>query len=177
MQSNGIHHRLRHPTRRLSWPSFRHEPEPFWEVSERCLLFADLEEEEKERSSVEAEDTGVFINPYVRAAYSQRTWRWLDFFRRFEWIFANLQAVGSIITYQEHSPRRVHIPGQRVLQEVWKNADDGRTPGGSFEMIETKARPGGFCGQRRMFVMKKDIMEANQKGEKNWEKIPVPHER
>lgn len=44
-----------------------------------------------------------------------------------------------------------------------------------FALEYRQAAPGGFCGQRRMFVIKEDIESANRDGwGKNWEKIKVP---
>ncbi|EGD88117.1 hypothetical protein H112_04599 [Trichophyton rubrum D6] len=148
--------------------TFRHEPEPFWEAAECCLIFADMES-----TSLESNGAGVYINPYIRVAYTENTWVWLDFFRRYERIFANLQWIVSKIGYPEYNPRRLHNPGQMVKEKVWVQGDDENQLG-SFQMLERKAAVGGFCGQRRMFVMKDDINDANKKGEKNWEKIPVP---
>ncbi|KAM5436033.1 hypothetical protein McanMca71_000218 [Microsporum canis] len=150
---------------------FRHEPEPFWESSECCLIFADLEDQFGEPDV--ANRTGVFLNPFIRVAYSQNTWKWLAFFRRYERIFANMQYIVSKLAYPEHNPRRTHVAGQRVKDSVWQSNADGQ-PGGSFQTIQRRAAPGGYCGQRRMFVMDEDVEKANKNGAKNWEKIPVP---
>lgn len=46
---------------------------------------------------------------------------------------------------------------------------------GKWEMVEERAMPGGFCGQRRHFLMKKNLEKANEGREgKNWEKGPFP---
>ena len=44
---------------------------------------------------------------------------------------------------------------------------------GGWEMVEAIAQPGGFCGQRRLFLMKKDLKKANGE-DKNWEKGSFP---
>ncbi|KAK2861332.1 hypothetical protein FQN49_004314 [Arthroderma sp. PD_2] len=150
---------------------FRHDPEPFWESSECCLIFADLEDQFGDGAV--ANQTGVFLNPYIRVAYSHNTWKWLGFFRRYERIFANLQYILSWLAYPENNPRRAHTPGQLVRENVWQGNADSHL-GGSFQMIERKALPGGYCGQRRMFVMEEDVEKANRNGMKNWVKIPVP---
>ena len=151
---------------------FRHEPEPFWEAAETCLLFADLRV--RETSAAQPEDMGVYINPYVRVSYSYFTWKLLDFFRQFERIFASLQWTVSKIAYPEPNPRQNHIPGQWVYQEVWRSVQGGGIPGASFEMVGSEASAGGFCGQRRMYVMKKDFVESNQGRKNNWAEISVP---
>ncbi|KAI2081033.1 hypothetical protein LOZ36_006323 [Ophidiomyces ophidiicola] len=149
---------------------FRHEPEPFWEGAECCLIFADLEDAYGEPNGKQG--SGVFVNPYIRVAYTWNTWHWLGFFQRFERIFRNLQWIVSKIGYPEYNPRRLDRPGQLVKQKVWKNHEIGH--GGSFQTVERTASPGGFCGQRRMFLMKRDLELANTRGEKNWEKLAVP---
>lgn len=152
---------------------FRHEPEPFWEAAECCLVFADMEESFGEPDV--ARGTGVFVNPFIRVAYTQHTWDWLPFFRRYERIFRNLQYIVSKIGYPEYNPRRLDRPGQLVKHNVWNNREAaGPGMGGSFQTVERAAAPGGFCGQRRMFLMKRDLASANRRGEKNWEKVFVP---
>ncbi|EFR01032.1 hypothetical protein MGYG_04035 [Nannizzia gypsea CBS 118893] len=126
-----------------------------------------------ETASLQSSGAGVYINPFIRVAYTENTWIWLNFFRRYERIFANLQWIVSRIGYPEYNPRRLHKTGQMVREKVWVQGDD-ENQAGSFQMLERKAAAGGFCGQRRMFVMKDDINDANKKGERNWEKIPVP---
>ncbi|KAM5442373.1 hypothetical protein MferCBS31731_002748 [Microsporum ferrugineum] len=150
--------------------SFRHEPEPFWEAAECCLIFADIDDSFHPLNTIDG--TGVYINPFIRVAYTENTWKWLDFFRRYERIFANLQWIVSKIGYPEYNPRRLHNAGQIIQEKVWVN--DQQHSNGAFKMVERTANPGGFCGQRRMFVMRNDITAANKKGEKNWEKISVP---
>ncbi|WEW61002.1 hypothetical protein PRK78_006491 [Emydomyces testavorans] len=151
---------------------FRYEPEPFWEAAECCLIFADVEDAFGEPDLEQG--TSVFVNPFVRVSYTKHTWDWLPFFQRYERIFRNLQYIVSKIGYPEYNPRRLDGSGQLVKQKVWVNTDDGAVTGGSFRMVERRATPGGFCGQRRMFLMKRDIELANRRGDKNWEKIPVP---
>nr|KMM71867.1 hypothetical protein CPAG_08168 [Coccidioides posadasii RMSCC 3488] len=151
---------------------FRYEPESFWEAAECCLIFSDLEDAFGEPNV--SEGTGVFVNPFIRVSYTRHTWNWLPFFKRYERIFRNLQYIVSKIGYPEYNPRRLHKPGQLVKQRSWVNNVDGPGTGGSFQMVESKATPGGFCGQRRMFLMKRDFESANRRGEKNWESIPVP---
>ena len=42
-------------------------------------------------------------------------------------------------------------------------------------VVNRIADAGGFCGQRRMFVMKDDLEKANSNGwGKNWEVVKVP---
>ncbi|EEP80205.1 predicted protein [Uncinocarpus reesii 1704] len=149
---------------------FRYEVEPFWEAAECCLIFADMEDAYGEPSIDQG--TGVFVNPYIRVSYTRRTWDWLPFFQRYERIFRNLQYIVSKINYPEYNPRRLDKPGQLVEHNVWMSNQD--TNGDSFQMLQRPAAPGGFCGQKRMFLMKRDFESANRHGRKNWEKVPVP---
>ncbi|KIX07933.1 uncharacterized protein Z518_02587 [Rhinocladiella mackenziei CBS 650.93] len=153
---------------------FRSSQEPFWEAAECCLIFADIEALYGD-PNVE-NGTGVFINPYIRIAYSQTTWEWLPIFRRFERMFEYLQYVVSMIGYPEYNPRRLHEAGQLVEETVWVSASEHDAASvGHFMRVRREAAPGGFCGQRRMFVMKRDLETANTGGTgKNWEKIRVP---
>ncbi|EAS27831.3 uncharacterized protein CIMG_09035 [Coccidioides immitis RS] len=151
---------------------FRHDPEPFWEAAECCLIFADIEQHlgtpDPEKAS------GVFINPYIRAAYSRRTWEWLPFVRRYERIFNNFQRIGSAYGYPRYNPRRLHEPGQLVKQKVWVT-DAQRPLKGSYQEFERLASAGGFCGERTMFVMQRDVAKANTNGGgKNWKEIQAP---
>lgn len=151
---------------------FRHDPEIFWEAAECCLIFSDVERKLGKPSP--ADGTGVFVNPYVRVAYSQRSWSTIDFFRRFERGFSNVQYFVSKLNYPEPNPRRLHEPGQMVTEEVWV-PDSTLEDGGSFQMVDREAVGGGFCGQRRMFVMKDDVEAANADGGgKNWLKVQIP---
>ena len=48
---------------------------------------------------------------------------------------------------------------------------------GHWSVVSRTATPGGFCGQRNMFVMKDNLEEANEnvkEESRNWDKIPVP---
>jgi hypothetical protein len=167
----------------LSLPTtFRSSNETFWESGECCLLFADIEQ--THGPPIPEAGTGVFINPFVRVAYTCTTWRWLPFYRRIEHVFEYLQLIVSLIGYPEHNPRRTHEPGTMVEEMVWTNFNEsdrfdsvGIPAGaaGHFQLTQRVAQPGGFCGQRRLFVMKTDLEEANRGSTgKNWENIQVP---
>lgn len=155
--------------------SFRSAREAFWEASECCLVFADMEAAHGLPDSHES--NGVFINPYVRVAYSEWTWKWLPFFRRFERSFQYYQYLVTAIFGPEYNPRRLHKSGDVVRDSVWTpKSNEEDEVAGHFKYITRSADPGGFCGQRRMFVMKRNLEAANSDGSgKNWEKIPVPY--
>ncbi|KAF2189806.1 glycosyltransferase family 69 protein [Zopfia rhizophila CBS 207.26] len=149
---------------------FRSIQEPYWEEADFCLLFADME---VRRAMLHEQGKGVFVNPYIRVAYSQVTWDWLPFWRRHERMFQFLQYIVSKIGYPEYNPRREHVAGARVEERVW--VPEGDKGGGSFQNVERNADAGGWCGQRKMLVMKKDLGRADENGWwKNWENVKIP---
>lgn len=153
---------------------FRSSGELFWEAAECCLVFADIEEQYGMPNSVDG--TGVFVNPYVRVAYSKSTWAWIPIARRFERMFQYIQYMLSAIAYPDYNPRRLHEPGELVDQIVWQPASSTDPESvGQFAVVRRQASPGGFCGQRRLFVMKHDLETANTDNTgTNWKKIPLP---
>ncbi|KAF2663380.1 hypothetical protein BT63DRAFT_465923 [Microthyrium microscopicum] len=152
---------------------FRHDPEVFWESAECCLINADFAHREPSATS------RIFLNPYIRVAYTARSWYWLSTIRRFERSFAILQYVVSAIGYPEYNARRTERPGHPSTQRRWLYTDaslNGEELGrASLEHAEKIiAQPGGFCGQKRLFVMKPNLEETNKQGSRNWEQIAVP---
>lgn len=71
--------------------AFRGEEEMFWEASESCLIHADIQAlAQITNSSMSVDEhfaTGVFMNPFIRVAYSESVFRWLDLSRRFERLY------------------------------------------------------------------------------------------
>ena len=155
---------------------FRYEPELFWESSECCLIHADMIAREPPED--ELESTGIYINPFVRVAYKPVTYSWIPFVSRYERFFAILQYVVSRFFYPEYNPRRQDRAGEEVARRMWDYGlynDDGPVSGaGGFRDVETHASPGGYCGQKRLFVMLDIRNGTNKGGKKNWEKIPIP---
>ena len=163
---------------------FRHQSELYWEESECCLLNSDLAARRGKN------EVKIFLNPYVRVAYGAITWGLLPLVRRFERVFSILQYCVSKVGYPEYNPRRSEIPGQPSTQLRWVYDDESFNGevmrnlsmriekdrlGGRWEMVEEIAEPGGFCGQRRLFLMKKDLENANKDSRgRNWEKGPFP---
>jgi hypothetical protein len=165
---------------------FRHQEEIYWEASECCLIHADIAER--------TPSPKIFINPYIRVAYDAKSWSWLPFIRRIEHVFKTLQWVVSWIGYPEYNPRRTEIAGETSTQIRWiyddpsMNGEALRDQGvefapenlhGEWRDVREMAKPGGFCGQRRLFVMKPDLHEANEgivnvSNGRNWEKGRLP---
>lgn len=177
---------------------FRSDGELFWEAAECCLIFADMEVKFGKPSLDDG--TGVFVNPFIRTAYSSLSWRFLPFFKRYERSLEYLQNLIDWIIPPEPNSRRTHEPGQLVDELVWepltpvnhstpltvaakpnphhRNVDFSKSLHGRFQVVHRPAPVGGFCGQRRLFVMKNNIEAANrQHSGKNWEKIHVPWHR
>jgi hypothetical protein len=158
---------------------FRSEPEIFWEGSECCLIHADITARYPLSNS--ATNLGIYINPFVRVAYKPITYSWIPFVTRYERVFSILQNIVSRIGYPEYNPRRTELVGQEVLREMWvyDNVEYNDFPasyssGGRFQPVHTIATPGGFCGQKRLFVMLNITEGTNRNGKKNWKKIPIP---
>lgn len=166
---------------------FRSSSEPFWEAAECCLIFADIEArnallttvEPSRQFAISSGDQRVFVNPYVRVAYEEATWSWLPTTRRYERCWQFLQPIlSTLFRKPEFNPRREHTPGTLAEDRVWIPADpdaEGIQRGGRFETVMRVAEPGAWCGQRKMFVMKENLNEANRgRKHKNWESIRIP---
>jgi Cryptococcal mannosyltransferase 1 len=143
---------------------FRSEADLFRESAECCLVQADIQ-------SPESDDTGIYMNPYIRVAYDTRTLSWLGLSRRIERMYTPFQyMINIIVGLPRYNPRRAEQAWQEVQEKVW--APNSTLPaGGSFKMIDRFARHDGFCGTTALQVLK----EEQQPGEKNWEFIPVPN--
>ncbi|EGE81987.1 hypothetical protein BDDG_04930 [Blastomyces dermatitidis ATCC 18188] len=157
------------PTPSTSLPArFRAEPDLYWDASECCLIHADIQKPPYESKDELIVDTGIYMNPYVRVAYDTQTLAWLGVTRRFERLYSLVHAiVNTIAGMPRFNPRRAEVAGTDVEEKVWvpKGAN-----GGSYEMVKRKAGTGGFCGRRGL-----QVMVANpEKGQKNWESLPVP---
>ena len=143
---------------------FRAEQELFWEPSECCLIHADIQKPDQENS-------GIYMNPYVRVAYSLRTLSWLGWSRRMETLFSPYQyMINRIVGLPWYNSRRGERQWQEVQEKVW-TPDEKLAGGGSFQLVDRIARHDGFCGTRSLEVLKMDP----KPGEKSWEFIPVPN--
>lgn len=161
---------------------FRYEVDPFWEASECCLIHADLTYLHQGANT--ATDSGIFMNPYVRVAYDSYTLGWLPYTRRIERLYPIVHNIlNHVVGMPEYNPRRLEEPEDEVLEKVWKYDEVGRQLKasqknsqksgdlkGSYHEMKRVADPGRFCGTRRLLVLK----ENPQKGEKNWESVPLP---
>ncbi len=142
---------------------FRTEQDLFWDASECCLIHADIQ-------SPDPENTGIYMNPFVRCAYDQRTLSWLWFTRRFERLYTPIHfMVDLLVSFPRKNPRRHEKAWERVEENAWV-ANDTMLEGGSFETVSRTASHSGFCGRWKLPVMK----EVLGFGERNYEFVPVP---
>jgi Cryptococcal mannosyltransferase 1 len=142
---------------------FRAENDLFWDAAECCLIHADIQKPDKN-------DTGIYMNPYIRVAYDATTLSWLGLSRRVERIFTPFQyVINTIVGLPWYNPRRAEQPWQEVQERVW--VPNASLPsGGSFEMEDRIADHAGFCGTRAL-----QLLKVNPRpGEKYWEFFPVP---
>lgn len=147
---------------------FRAEPDLFWDASECCLIHADLQQ--MSPAHEQHEGVRIFMNPFVRVAYDSRTFWWLPITRRFERLYSIPHyLVNLLVGLPWYNPRRIEREGTRVQEKVWMPNNDSNV-GGSFEEVSRIATGGGYCGMRALQVIK----ETPRKGERNWEKLPVP---
>ena len=152
---------------------FRHEEDPFWEASECCLIHADLTY--LSHGSNTMNDSGIFMNPYIRVAYDRQTLRWLPYARRVERLYSWVHTIlNHVVGMPQYNPRRLEDPNDEVVEKVWQydTAAGGNRefPQGSYQEMKRTVAPGRFCGIRRLMVMKQNP----RKGEKNWENVPIP---
>lgn len=147
---------------------FRSTDDVYWDASECCLIHADLLNESTFEEN--GDYVGVFMNPYVRVAYGNRTLSWLSTVKRFERILTlphNL--INHLVGLPWFNPRRSEVAGARVEEKVW-TPDKSLKEGGSFTNQNRVSSGDGYCGMRMLQLIK----ETPRNGEKNWEIMPVP---
>lgn len=171
---------------------FRAQEDLFWEESECCLLAADYAERVR--------DARIYLNPYVRVAYTPRTWSRVREVWHLQTMFPSLSwCVTKLGIGYRDNPRREDVAGSVVNHRVWRFDREGlngeirgRRQSYVDELkkegdlsrkwvdIEKVANPGGFCGQKKLFVLVPDFETRNQQvsgeaGGKNWLEIKPPH--
>lgn len=159
---------------------FRAENDTWWDASECCLIHADLAALTTQIDT----DHGIYMNPYIRVAYTQRTLNWIWISRRIERLYTPAQAfVNWIAGRPSFNPRRLEQPGEEVTNKVWvwdaatqaalqtgKTDDLSDAMHGEFKEIRRVARPGSFCGSRSLSYL---VLDAAS-GEKHWRQEHVP---
>ena len=147
---------------------FRATPDIYWDASECCLIHADLLNQSTFDDN--GEFVGVYMNPFVRVAYSNTTLLWIRTVQRVERLFAIPQnLINHLVGLPWFNPRRTEVVGSQVEEKVWVD-DKSLKAGGSFKQKSRRATAGGYCGIRTLQLVK----ESQRKGDKNWETIPVP---
>jgi hypothetical protein len=157
---------------------FRAEEEPFWDSSECCLINADLQ---YRRSGVGMpEDSGVYMNPFIRVAYDEYTLSWLSLTRRPERLYSIVHNIlNHMVGFPFFNPRRTEKPGEAVADPDWDLEHGRGTPpghGSSSGLVrpnpETRniTKPGGYCGGRKLLLLNEDARE----GEPKWSNVPIP---
>ncbi|KAI5865998.1 glycosyltransferase family 69 protein [Durotheca rogersii] len=143
---------------------FRYEPEAFFEACECCLFLADVSQVARKSGD---EVLGVFMNPYVRVAYTERTLAWLPWVRRWERLFSIPHTISSYFwSMPSPNPHRTVQEGETFNEEVW--VGEGNV--GYWQLVQRTARNGLFCGARELQVLKL----GERDGDINWENIKIP---
>ncbi|PWY77543.1 hypothetical protein BO70DRAFT_388346 [Aspergillus heteromorphus CBS 117.55] len=147
---------------------FRAEEDLFWESSECCLIHADIQRPPSPAISKQ-EDTGIYMNPFIRVAYHPRSFSWLGTTRRVEKLYSVVHGIASRIAgLPVYNPRRAEVAGEEVQERVW--VPDGSGYGGTFLMVNRTASYDGFCGRWDLQV----LTSREESGEGGWKSVPVP---
>lgn len=147
---------------------FRASKDLYWDASECCLIHADILNQNMDEPA--GNKLGIYMNPFVRVAYSQKTLGWLRFTRRLERLYSIPHSIiNRMVGLPWSNARRAEEAGQMVSEQVWV-PDESLDGGGSFQMQERKAVGDGYCGRRGLQLIK----ETPRSGEKNWEQMPLP---
>lgn len=162
---------------------FRAVHDTYWDASECCLIHADLSA--MDPASLPANETGVYLNPYIRVAYSSSVLPWLSFVKRFERLYTPIHTIADWIARRpSFNPRRLQIPGEEVVDQVWtwdaesleaiRNGIDKSHSSlkGEYKEVHRIALPGGFCGRKSLLFINEDPLSGS---DKKWgsEKLPV----
>ena len=148
---------------------FRAETDTFWDASECCLIQADIQDS-RWAGPDESSDYGIYVNPFVRVAYSTRTFNWLGTTRRFERLYSGIHNLANHFAgLPVYNPRRTEVEGEEVDERVWvyddpnwqdskdlvgDDSSKGQKMKGSYQTIKRIAGRGGFCGLRALLVPK-----------------------
>jgi Cryptococcal mannosyltransferase 1 len=149
---------------------FRSEQEIFWEASECCLIHADLTH--LRQTSEQSDETGIFVNPYIRVAYDSDTLGWLRYTRRVEGHYSSVHNIlNYLVGMPEDNPRRLEQAGNEYTETVWNyDGPAGDDMIGSYRQVSRKVPPGRFCGEKAEMVLIDDPLP----GQPRWQKLPAP---
>ena len=157
---------------------FRYDNETFWEGSECCLINADLQYRMSGKGR--PAESRIYMNPFVRVAYDEKTLSWLSFIRRPERLYAPIHDIlNYFVGFPEKQSRWGEEPGEVVTEQVWvydhpvaafsTYAIEADLSGHYAERTRT-AEPGGFCTSPNLLV----INEKPEHGIGAWSKIIIP---
>ncbi|KAK7701575.1 hypothetical protein SLS57_011694 [Botryosphaeria dothidea] len=151
---------------------FRFEDRTYWDASECCLVNADIQ---KPRDPKDPHaPSGIYMNPYVRTAYDERTLSWLWLTRRPERLYSSIHDILNwFVGLPGLNPRRLQEPGQEVTEKIWeynKPFEEGKDMTGQWKEVKAIAPPGFFCGSRKLLVL------GEKEGEPKWMRLPTPPE-
>ncbi|THX03628.1 hypothetical protein D6D13_07583 [Aureobasidium pullulans] len=168
---------------------FRSTDEIFWEASECCLIHADIEARARALDGTQTvmnlakSDSHIVMNPFVRVAYSEATFRWLHLTRRFERLYALPHLwLSSLVGIPFLNDRQFQQGDQSVENLVWsmenhyplviptKESLHSDLLEGCYQRTTQKAQPGGFCGVRQLSVLKAE----RKSGERMWKSLSAP---
>ncbi|TKA72608.1 hypothetical protein B0A55_06418 [Friedmanniomyces simplex] len=128
---------------------FRGVNETYWEASECCVIHADLTALAPEELA--PAETGIFLNPYVRVAYSRKSLDWLAFTRRFERLYAPAQTIANWFAGRpSYNPRRLEEPGQPAVNRVWVWHPDSQDAGRIARNVQQHAPDGQALWRGRL---------------------------
>lgn len=147
---------------------FRTEDDPFWDSSECCLIHADI-------ADIDPGDllasTGIYMNPYVRVAYDERTFHRLNVAKRFERLYSPMQSIANYIAGRPlFNPRRAEEVGTTVSWQKW--VSDEKTDSGSYQQVTSTVKPGGFCGEEKLLAIPESAWTNGHRG--RWKDILPP---
>ncbi|KAJ5489536.1 hypothetical protein N7539_004426 [Penicillium diatomitis] len=153
---------------------FRSEKDLFWESSECCLIHADIQRwhsssTDEMEGEEEGEDTGIYMNPFIRVAYHPVSFSWLQTSRRVERLYSLVHGLlSTVFSFPVHNPRRTEAPGQEIQEMIWVGGE--MNDGGHFAPVTRTASHDGFCGRWDLQV----LAQRDETGEGGWFSVPVP---
>jgi hypothetical protein len=158
---------------------FRYAKEPYWEASECCLINADIQYRETGKGL--PSEGRIFMNPYIRVAYDERTLSWLSLTRRPERLYSIVHDILNNVVGMPYAANRGHEEVGDIYTDKWWEYDDpvrglaanatNEDFNGHWAEAKRIAEPGGWCGGNNLLV----INEKPEHGEGKWSKLWPPH--
>ncbi|KAM0721331.1 hypothetical protein Q7P37_003035 [Cladosporium fusiforme] len=150
---------------------FRAEGEVYWDASECCLIHADLSRLAAHESN--DQDSGIFMNPYVRVAYSPQVLRWLPLIKRIERLFGLIHPLGNwIARLPRNNPKRLQPAADNVDDSIWVWEEDSfqalangeiSTLKGGYQQVRRNRTSGGFCGRAKLSYIEEHDVDGGRR--------------